>query len=177
MDCTTIHHMLRAPRRIVGQVFRGTPWVRRIVNPPAALVRARHGLGESPTPFAACRYVGQDYILRAGFQPVLVGLFTSHSGGLPTQCHSFFPAPNTCINCGADAPVRSRPPGRLFVCGKHLILRAKGGSRGTRADQGVCPTSSVTFPVFWKNEWHWVTNLPRSSCRIPVLGKVSGIAL
>jgi hypothetical protein len=39
----------------VGQVFN----LRRIVNPPAALVRARHGLGESPTPFAACRYVGQ----------------------------------------------------------------------------------------------------------------------
>ena len=34
--------------------------------------------------------VGQDCILRAGFQPALVGLFTSDSGGLPTQCHSFF---------------------------------------------------------------------------------------
>jgi hypothetical protein len=61
MDCTTIRHFLRAPRRIVGQVFN----LRRIVNPPAALVRARHGLGESPTPFGACRYAGQDGILRA----------------------------------------------------------------------------------------------------------------
>ena len=52
---------LRAPRRIVGQVFRGTLWVRRIVNPPA---------GESPTPFAACRYVGQVFNLRpSGTRP------------------------------------------------------------------------------------------------------------
>jgi hypothetical protein len=31
------------------------------------------------------RHVGQDCILRAGFQPALVGLFTSDSGGLPTR--------------------------------------------------------------------------------------------
>ena len=53
--CTTIHHILRAPRRMVGQVFN----LRRIVNPPAALGRARHDRGESPTPFAARRYAGQ----------------------------------------------------------------------------------------------------------------------
>jgi hypothetical protein len=29
--------------------------------------------------------VGQDCILRAGFQPALVGLFASDSGGLPTR--------------------------------------------------------------------------------------------
>jgi hypothetical protein len=29
--------------------------------------------------------VGQDCILRAGFQPALVGLFTGDSGGLPTR--------------------------------------------------------------------------------------------
>src|SRR5271157_4788007 len=29
--------------------------------------------------------VGQDCILRAGFQPALVGLFTSDSGGFPTR--------------------------------------------------------------------------------------------
>jgi hypothetical protein len=44
--------------------------LRRIVNPPAALVRARHGLGESPTPFAACRYAGQAGSLRpSGTRP------------------------------------------------------------------------------------------------------------
>jgi hypothetical protein len=63
--CTTIHHILRAPRRIVGQVFN----LRRIVNPPAALVRARRHLGESPPLVAARRYVGQDGILRGGWQP------------------------------------------------------------------------------------------------------------
>ena len=29
------------------------------------------------------------------------------------QCHLVFPSPDTCMNCGADAPVCSRPPGRL----------------------------------------------------------------
>jgi hypothetical protein len=44
-----------------------------------------------PLPIAAIRIVetsalvGQDCILRAGFQPALVGLFTSDSGGLPTR--------------------------------------------------------------------------------------------
>ena len=38
--------------------------LRRIVNPPAALSRASRQRGESPTLFAACRYVGQDGILR-----------------------------------------------------------------------------------------------------------------
>jgi hypothetical protein len=63
--CTTIRHFLRAPRRIVGQVFN----LRRIVNPPAALGHALHDRGESPTAFAARRYVGQDGILRGGWQP------------------------------------------------------------------------------------------------------------
>src|ERR1700690_3924095 len=67
-----------------------------------------------------------------------------------------FPRPHTCIHCGADALVRSRPTGRLFELGKHLILRTKSGSRGTRADQGVCPTKSSAFQI---------------------LGKVCGIAL
>src|ERR1039458_9758169 len=39
----------------------------------------------------------------------------------------------------ADALVRSRPPGRLFLSGKQLIVRTSSGSRGTRADRGVCP--------------------------------------
>ena len=45
------------------------------------------------------------------------------------------------MNGGADAPVRGRPPGRPVACGNVLILRAKSGSRGTRADQGVRPTN------------------------------------
>src|SRR5450759_2760734 len=74
--CTTIHQFLRAPRRIsesklrvlVGQVVRGTLWVRRIVNPPAALGRAAATFGES-SPFAACRYAGQVADLRGGWLP------------------------------------------------------------------------------------------------------------
>src|ERR1035437_7252049 len=74
--CTTIHQFLRAPRRIsesrlwvlVGQVVRGALWVRRIVNPPAALGRAAATFGES-SPFAACRYAGQVADLRGGWLP------------------------------------------------------------------------------------------------------------
>jgi len=49
----------------VGQVFN----LRRIVNPPAALGRARHDRGESPAPVAACRYAGQDGVRRGGWLP------------------------------------------------------------------------------------------------------------
>jgi hypothetical protein len=41
------------------------------------------------------RHVGQDGILRAGWQPALVGLFTSDSGGLPTRRTQRVPLP-TC---------------------------------------------------------------------------------
>jgi hypothetical protein len=58
------------PLSVIFSARRDELWgrffnLRRIVNPPAALVRARHGREESPTPFAACRYAGQDGILRA----------------------------------------------------------------------------------------------------------------
>jgi hypothetical protein len=54
-------HFLRAPRRIpVGQVVN----LRRIVNPPASLGRARRDHGESPTPFAALPLCGQAGSLR-----------------------------------------------------------------------------------------------------------------
>ena len=75
---------------------------------------------------------------------------TSRCGaGTPAQCHILFPKQNTCINCGVDALVRSRPPGRLFARDSHLILRLKSGSRGTRADRGVCPTNSAAFR-YWE---------------------------
>jgi hypothetical protein len=48
-NCTTIRHLLRALRRIVGQIGN----LRRIVNPPAALGRARRDST------AASRYMGQ----------------------------------------------------------------------------------------------------------------------
>ena len=72
----------------------------------------------------------------------------------------------------ADAPVRSLPPDQLFVCGKHLILRAKSGSRGTRADQGICPTNLAAFLILAKNEWRWVVNPPVA----PVEGAATGAA-
>jgi len=48
---------------------------------------------------------------------------------------------------------RPRPqpaPWPAFRAGNHLILRPKSGSRGTRADQGVCPTNSAAFQVLGK---------------------------
>ena len=47
------------------------------------------------------------------------------------QCRLVLPLADTSLNCEADALVCSRPPGRLFVSGKHLIPRANSGSRGT----------------------------------------------
>ena len=41
------------------------------------------------------------------------------------------PPPGAWTNGGADPLVRSRPPGRLFEGGNHLILREKSGSRGS----------------------------------------------
>jgi hypothetical protein len=54
--------------------------------------------------------VGQDCILRAGFQPALVGLFTSDSGGLPTRRTQRVPL-QTCPTVLAGFQV----PGK--VCG------------------------------------------------------------
>ena len=48
-----------------------------------------------------------------------------------------------CINRGADPLIRCRPPGRLVAGGMNLVFRDECESRGTRADQGVCPTNSA----------------------------------
>ena len=83
-------------------------------------------------------HVGQDGILRAGWQPA--------PGGLPSRCHIAFSLVNHRTDCGADPLVCGRPPGRLFASGRHLILRVNSGSRGTRADLGVCPTNWCAGP-------------------------------
>src|SRR6266566_9874631 len=56
-------------------------------------------------------------------------------GRLKPQCHLVFPLSNICINCGADPLVRGRRPRRPVRGWMRLILLAKSGSRGTRADQ------------------------------------------
>ena len=80
--------------RIVGQVFRGTLWVRRIVNPPAPLARARRYRGGSPPLVAACRYAGLGK-LRAGWgcplgRAQLAGFQPAGPRGCP-----FHPVPRT----------------------------------------------------------------------------------
>src|ERR1035437_7772103 len=60
-----------------------------------------------------------------------------------------------CIDGGADAPVRGRPPGRPIAGAKDLIRRAKSGTRASRADQGGRPTGSAEFPHLGQSKWHW----------------------
>ena len=64
---------------------------------------------------------------------------------LPPNATYFTRLARVCIDGGADAPVRGRPPGRPNAGAKELILPAKSGSRGTRADQGVRPTIYAEF--------------------------------
>ena len=59
----------------MGQIVN----LRRIVNPPAALGRARRDHGESPTLFATCRYVGQIVNLRpSGTRPACLSTDTAY---------------------------------------------------------------------------------------------------
>ena len=41
-----------------------------------------------------------------------------------------------------------------------FISLHKCGSRGTRADLGVCPTMVPEDPILQKTQWHWAANLP-----------------
>jgi len=65
--------------------------------------------------------------------------------GRSVQCHLVFQFRAPGRTGGADPPVRCRPPGRLVEGGTRLILQEKSGSGGTRADQGVRPTTSAGF--------------------------------
>src|ERR1017187_977949 len=55
--------------------------------------------------------------------------------------------PNATSIGGADPPVRGPRPRRPAVLAKSLIIRAKSGTRASRADQGVRPTDSAEFPL------------------------------
>jgi hypothetical protein len=67
-DCTTIHHILRRDElwgRFLG-VPSGSGGLSIRLPPPG---RALHGLGDSPTPSALCRSVGQVFNLRRIVNP------------------------------------------------------------------------------------------------------------
>jgi len=53
-----------------------------------------------------------------------------------------FPKFDIGLDGGADALVRSRPPGRLPDGRRMLIRRGKGGTRASRADQGSAPPNT-----------------------------------
>ena len=59
---------------------------------------------------------------------------------MPSQCHLLCQVGPSASLGGADALVRSRPPGRLLFSARAFILREKSGTKASRADQGVRPT-------------------------------------
>ena len=96
------------------------------------------------------------------------------------QCHLVFPIPPTCINGGADARVRTRPPGRLVDGGKRLILREKSGTRASRADQGVRPPI-MPNPQLCETKWHCARvrapHLPVSQCEVILAAVLSSLSV
>ena len=77
---------------------------------------------------------------------------------MPSQCHLLCQVRPSASLRGADALVRSRPPGRLLNDRRCLILRGKSGTRASgprgHPDQGVRPTAYAE-PSFAKTKWHW----------------------
>ena len=84
-------------------------------------------------------------------------------GGSAAQCRLVFPILRTGTNCGADPLVRSRPPGRLADGCRRLSPQAKSGTRASRADQGVRPTTYAE-PSFAKTKWHWAAVGLQAEC-------------
>jgi hypothetical protein len=82
------------------------------------------------------------------------------STGLLAQCHLVFPRADACIIGGADALVRSRPPGRPVDVGKHLIPRGKERDEGVLAQRAPRPGGP-----------------PHNLCRTPDFRKLSDIGL
>jgi hypothetical protein len=66
-----------------------------------------------------CRYVGQDGILRAGWQPALVGLFTGDPGRLPT-----------CPTTSVEFPFLGRLSGIRHSCLPGVLPSASRGVGG-----------------------------------------------
>jgi hypothetical protein len=92
-----------------------------------------------------CTVIGTRFGARQASVPM-----SRDAAGTSAQCHLVFVKSTFCIDCGADpwsaadALVGLRGPGNGWF---HW---AEGGSRGTRADQGVRPTSHAGFPVLRK---------------------------
>jgi hypothetical protein len=87
----------------------------------------------------------QDWLMPHSFRDSLVlhkrwGRLESRPAAKIGQCHIVFPIPTISVNGGADALVRSRPPGRLLDHGKHLI------HRGQERDEGVPPRTRGSAP-------------------------------
>jgi hypothetical protein len=101
-ECTTIRHILRAPRRIVGQVFRGTLWVRRIGNPPAAI------LGKTASTVCGLPLCGAGLYPARRFATGAGGLFTSDSGRLQTHPTVLAGCPVLAKLCGSK--LKHPPP-------------------------------------------------------------------
>ena len=84
--------------------------------------RQKRGPGELNG--AAAPFGGSQSWLWAGFQP---------------QCHMFFPFPGNCTKSGADALVRSRPPGRLLGSRSRLNRHTPAGPGRPARTRGSAP--------------------------------------
>ena len=89
--------------------------------------------------------VGQDCILRAGFQPALVGLFTGDPGGLPNRQTQRVPLP-TCPATSVEFPFLGKLSGIGHSCLPCRDFRFADPCRASRHAFAVatkCPSQSV----------------------------------
>src|SRR5260370_10527639 len=77
------------------------------------------------------------------------------AAGKIARCQLVFPGLHNLQKSWGGPLVRSRRPRRPSSAGTALILLARSGSRGTRADQGVRPTICTAFSNVGETKWHW----------------------
>src|ERR1035438_1821635 len=81
------------------------------------------------------------------------GQITSYStsgAGASAQCHLVFPKLLSLHSWWGGPPGPQPTPTSACWVWMNLISLARSGSRGTRADQGVCPTTASGCPVLGK---------------------------
>ena len=96
--------------------------------------------------------VGQDGILRAGFQPALVGLFTGDPGGLPTRRRL-----KTCPTTSTEFPFLGKLSGIRQECLRQIVYRT---GRGAPALGGIAAS------IFLR--WSYQVNFRTSEVTITI---------
>src|ERR1017187_6617663 len=88
---------------------------------------------------------------------------------MASQCHLVFPKLLSLHSWWGGPPGPQPTPTSACWVWMNLISLARSGSRGTRADQGICPTTASGSPVLGK-----LSDIGRKRLR-HVIGKVSGL--